>query len=138
MLVDSPICATEPISNKKTFENLNLKEMSELEEAPKKMKSKSQYTGTYCCVGNCNARTGRESLQFFQVIRKKAHTKETTKFWTDAIRTTRSINKEGTEWYPTKNTIICAQHFVSGAPCNGKAIESRNDTRWRPVLFDTR
>ena len=43
-----------------------------------------------------------------------------TKAWTDAIRTTRSLNKDGTEWNPTKHSIICAQHFVSGAPSLGK------------------
>ena len=43
-----------------------------------------------------------------------------TKAWTDAIRTTRSLNKDGTEWNPTEHSRICAQHFVSGAPSLGK------------------
>ena len=51
----------EDLPNEKTSGNLD----------SEKMKSRSKYTGTYCCVGNCNARTGREPLQLFNVIRKR-------------------------------------------------------------------
>ena len=60
--LQSDTIISEDLSNEKTSDSL---------DSTKMKKSNSKYTGTYCCVGNCNARTGRESLQLFKVIRKK-------------------------------------------------------------------
>ena len=56
---------SEDLPNEKTSSNLDSKKIKI------RNKSGSKYNGTYCCVGNCNARTGREPLQLFNVIRKR-------------------------------------------------------------------
>ena len=46
--------------------------------------------GHYCEVGNCFARTSREALKFFHVLRKESKSGQ-RKAWIDAIRTTKPL-----------------------------------------------
>ena len=46
--------------------------------------------GHYCEVGNCFARTSREPLKFFHVLRKESKIGQ-RKAWIDAIRTTKPL-----------------------------------------------
>ena len=46
--------------------------------------------GHYCEVGNCFARTSREALKFFHVLRKESKNGQ-RKAWIDAIRTTKPL-----------------------------------------------
>ena len=46
--------------------------------------------GHYCEVGNCFARTSREALKFFHVLRKESKIGQ-RKAWIDAIRTTKPL-----------------------------------------------
>ena len=46
--------------------------------------------GHYCEVGNCFARTSREALKFFHVLRKESLIVQ-RKAWIDAIRTTKPL-----------------------------------------------
>ena len=52
--------------------------------------------GHYCEVGNCFARTSREALKFFHVLRKELKIGQ-RKAWIDAIRTTKPL-----KWVSTK------------------------------------
>ena len=70
--------------------------------------------GQYCAVYKCHNRTGRvvlykgTQLRFYNVIRKDL---AQTALWIDAIR---RKNLDGTDWKPTKQSVICGAHFVTG------------------------
>ena len=65
--------------------------------------------GQYCSVPGCNSRSGRETeLSFNRVMRAN---KELTNRWVKAINRT---NHDGQSWYPSKNSMICGRHFVTG------------------------
>ena len=73
--------------------DLKMKEISTNTISTKKSKVQSKECskkGHYCEVGNCFARTSREALKFFHVLRKESKSGQ-RKAWIDAIRTTKPL-----------------------------------------------
>ena len=64
--------------------------------------------GSYCALVNCHHQVTRDPCQFFRVLRKN---KTQTSAWTRAIN---RINPDGSNWVPTKKSVICNCHFVGG------------------------
>ena len=75
------------------LDDLKIKGMATNTISTKKSKEQTkQYSkkGHYCEVGNCFARTSREALKFFHVLRKESKIGQ-RKAWIDAIRTTKPL-----------------------------------------------
>ena len=94
---------------------------------PKK-ESNSQYKGRYCCAVQCHNHQGIPNIKFFSVIRKRDP--EQTEKW---IKKIKRINPDGSEWKPSRKTLLCSAHFVSG-----EASKVSNDVDYVPSLFLTR
>ena len=94
---------------------------------PKK-ESNSQYKGRYCCAVQCHNHQGIPNIKFFSVIRKRDP--EQTEKW---IKKIKRINPDGSEWKPSRKTLLCSAHFVSG-----EASKVSNDVDYVPSLFPTR
>ena len=80
-------------------------------------KSKKKHFGSFCCVVDCHKSTGgreKETIKFFKVLRAN---EEQSKLWVKAIN---RENPDGSEWKPSKSTLICSEHFVSGTYSNDK------------------
>ena len=73
-------------------ENLKMKEIAKNTLTKKSKVQSKEYAkkGHYCEVGNCFARTSREALKFFHVLRKESISGQ-RKAWIDAIRTTKPL-----------------------------------------------
>ena len=79
-------------------------------------KHKKKHFGSFCCVVDCHKSTVRdkESVRFFKVLRAN---EEQSNLWIKAIN---RENPDGSEWKPSKSTLICSDHFVSGTYSNDK------------------
>ena len=73
-------------------------------------KPKKKHLGSFCCVVDCHKSSGRdrETVKFFKVLRANV---EQSNLWIKAIN---RENPDGSEWKPSKSTLICSDHFVSG------------------------
>ena len=94
---------------------------------PKK-EGNSRYKGKYCCAVQCHNQQGIPDIKFFSVIRKRDA--EQTEQW---IKKIKRVNPDGSEWKPSRKTLLCSAHFVSG-----EASKVSNDVDYVPSLFPTR
>ena len=71
--------------------------------------SKAKSEGKKCCVTNCEHRDvkNKGEFHFYHVLR--ARNQEQSESWVKVLK-----KHNGAEWNPSKFTVICSAHFVSG------------------------
>ena len=85
--------------------------------------------GNYCCVVDCHQKQGRDEVKFFCFPSRDP---EQRKKWIRAINRIEIKDGKKIPWTPSKNSIVCAAHFVSGQPSR-----TRISPDFFPTIFPT-
>ena len=85
--------------------------------------------GNYCCVVGCHNRKGKDLVHFFS-FPAPSRNLEQRELWIKAVK---RIEPDGSQWIPSKRSIVCADHFVKKKPS-----PTRTDPDYAPSIFPTK